>query len=147
VFWFYERSQRALGRPLGARLVDMLLAVVLGIGMSMSQTLAVIAGLAREPGAFERTPKIGSSPRARRYRAVTHGVPGMELVPAAWLAWGLIEAARAHLWSAVPFLTMFCAGFTWVGALSVAHARSARRAGREAEEACRESSIRTPSTL
>lgn len=126
VFVFYERSQRALGRSVFARLRDALSAMVLGIGICVSQTRAVFEGLRRDPGSFVRTPKRGdgSGAAARPYRALLTGVPGVELALAAWFAWGLIEAARMHLWGALPFLALFFSGFAWVGSLSL---RSALR--------------------
>jgi cellulose synthase/poly-beta-1,6-N-acetylglucosamine synthase-like glycosyltransferase len=119
VLAFYECSQRALGRPLGSRLLDTLLAVVMGIGMSSSQTLAVLSGLRAERGTFERTPKRGDAPRSWLYRSPSRGVPGMELLFAAWLAFGLGEACLLQAWVALPFLVLFFSGHLWVGVLSL----------------------------
>ena len=121
VFLFYERSQHALGRPLGRRLRDALGAVVLGIGMCVSQTRAVFEGLFQETGAFIRTPKRGDITIAssQTYRIRLRGLPGFELLFAAWFTWGVVRAAEAGLWGAIPFLLLFLAGFAWVGGLSL----------------------------
>jgi cellulose synthase/poly-beta-1,6-N-acetylglucosamine synthase-like glycosyltransferase len=128
VLLFYERSQRVVGRPLGRRLCDILAAMALGIGMSVSQTQAVLAGLSRRTGAFLRTPKHGGRSTAHPYRAALRGPPGVELLLAAWFAWGMGVAVLDHVWGALPFLLLFFSGFAWVGALSLGSWRQGQRA-------------------
>ena len=124
---FYERSQRAIGRPLGRRLADTLLAMALGIGMCVSQTRAVVSGLLRDTGTFVRTPKRGDS--GQPYRVALSGLPGIELAFAAWFGWGFASATRLGNWGSLPFLALFFGGFAWVGCLSVLEfARSTRSA-------------------
>jgi cellulose synthase/poly-beta-1,6-N-acetylglucosamine synthase-like glycosyltransferase len=118
VFVFYERSQRALDRPLASRLRDIFAAVTLGIGMCVSQTRAVLEGLLPGTGVFVRTPKRGDG-AGRRYRALWKGLPGVELVLAAWFGWGLLRACGDGLWGTLPFLMLFFVSFLWVGALSL----------------------------
>ncbi|MBK7642647.1 MAG: glycosyltransferase [Planctomycetes bacterium] len=117
---FYETSQRAIGRPLGARLVDTFAAIALGIGMSVSQTRAVIEGLLPGTGVFVRTPKKGDAQGARRYRVPLLGWPGIELVIAGWFGYGIWVALRNGFWGSLPFLALFLASFAWVGGLSLA---------------------------
>jgi hypothetical protein len=117
----YERSQRALGRPLQARLGDTAAAMALGLGMSVSQTRAVFAGLGRHTGSFVRTPKRGDAPVGQRYRARLSGIPGLELAFALWFGWGLFSATRLGNWGSLPFLFLFFFGFGWVGVLSLRH--------------------------
>ncbi len=120
VVLFYERSQRALGRRGLARLRDVPAAVSLGIGMSVSQTRAVLEGLFDRTGEFVRTPKRGDVPRAQGYRTSLRGLPGIELLVAAWLAWALFLACRRTQWASLPFLLLFFSGFAWVGGASLA---------------------------
>ncbi len=122
VLAFYEKSQRVLGRTIGQRLLDTACAVALGIGMSVSQTRAVVEGLLPGTGVFVRTPKKGSGPRRKRYTNVMRGLPGIELLFAAWIGWGIFEAASNELWSSLPFLGLFFASYAWVGTLSAADA-------------------------
>ncbi|MBL8858502.1 MAG: glycosyltransferase [Planctomycetes bacterium] len=117
---FYEASQRALGRTWFQRAWDTLCAMALGIGMSVAQTRAVVEGLVLGTGVFERTPKSGDSPRRKRYASVMKGLPGVELVFAAWIAWGMYQAVRFQMWASLPFLFLFFASFAWVGTLSAA---------------------------
>lgn len=118
---FYERSQHALRRPLWARLGDTAAAMSLGIGMSVSQTRAVLEGLGGHTGSFVRTPKRGDAPSGQRYRAQLRGIPGVELLFALWFGWGLVSATRLGNWGSLPFLSLFFFGFMWVGVLSVRH--------------------------
>lgn len=148
VLLFYETSQRALGRPWRARMGDVVLAVALGIGMSVSQTAAVLGGLARRTGVFERTPKDGEAPRSRRY-ASRMRFPGLELAFAAWFCWAVADAVRVRAWGSLPFLLLFLAGFGWVGTLSLAHAWRSRRddVGRHASAHARRENVAARETL
>ena len=119
VILFYDRSQRALGREGKARLFDVPAAIALGIGMCVSQTRAVLEGLLQDTGEFVRTPKRGDVTRAAGYRAALRGLPGLELLLAAWFAWALVAAVQERMWGSLPFLLLFFAGFTWVGGLSL----------------------------
>jgi cellulose synthase/poly-beta-1,6-N-acetylglucosamine synthase-like glycosyltransferase len=119
VIAFYARGQRALRRPLSKLVLDVPAAMALGIGMSLAQTRAVLSGLVGRTGEFVRTPKRGDAPAAARYRTFLSGWPGVELLLAAWYAWGLVAAVRAEAWGALPFLLLFFSGFAWVGTLSL----------------------------
>lgn len=82
VLAFYEGSQRAIGRPLWKRLGDTFAAVLLGIGMCVSQTRAVLEGLFARTGDFVRTPKRGDlaasgAPEDSGITGIT-GAPGPE---------------------------------------------------------------------
>lgn len=128
VFLFYETGQRALGRGLARRALDVVAAVALGIGMSPSQARAVLSGLFGATGEFVRTPKYGGLGAARGYRAAWSGVPGLELLFAGWFVWGIARAVALERWTALPFLALFFAGFAWVGSLSLSHWRRESRA-------------------
>jgi len=126
VILFYETSQRAVGRSALERLREVPAAVALGIGMSVSQTRAVLSGLAGRTGEFVRTPKRGDAARGQGYRAAMRGLPGVELVFAAWFAAALARALADGLWGALPFLALFFVGFAWVGVLSIGDRLRAR---------------------
>ena len=119
VVLFYETSQRALGRPSRERWKDTAAAMTLGIGMCVSQTRAVLEGLTRQTGSFVRTPKRGEAKRRPGYVARLEGLPGIELLFAAWFAWAAVAAATQGLWGTLPFLLLFLCGFAWVGGLSI----------------------------
>ncbi|MCE9594512.1 MAG: glycosyltransferase [Planctomycetes bacterium] len=121
IFLFYETGQRALGRGVARRALDVVAAVALGIGMCVSQTRAVFSGLFGSTGEFVRTPKYGDGVTARKYRSARRGLPGIELLFAGWFVFGIVRALQLQHWGALPFLTLFFAGFAWVGTLSVSH--------------------------
>jgi cellulose synthase/poly-beta-1,6-N-acetylglucosamine synthase-like glycosyltransferase len=116
---FYNRSQSAVGRSLGQRIVDTFAALALGIGMCVSQTRAVFEGLMPGTGVFVRTPKRGDARGAKRYVAAARGLPGIELVLAGWFVWGIAVAIERENWTSLPFLALFLVSFAWVGTLSL----------------------------
>ena len=119
VIIFYDSGQRAIGRKLRQRLRDVPAAMSLGIGMCLSQTKAVFEGLLPDPGAFVRTPKRGDATDQAGYRINLRGLPGLELLFAAWFAWALFRAVDLQHWGVLPFLCLFFVGFAWVGYLSL----------------------------
>ncbi len=131
VVLFYERAQRAVGRPIGARALDSLLAVVLGLGSSWWLALAALRGLAGATGEFVRTPKRGDG-RARGYVASVREAPGIEFAWCLWALFGLLRAVQAGAWAAAAFATLYVAGFAWVGWLSLPRAVVERAAGEPA---------------
>jgi cellulose synthase/poly-beta-1,6-N-acetylglucosamine synthase-like glycosyltransferase len=126
VILFYERAEQSAGRALLARLRDVVYALALGVGMSLGQSIAVLQGFTRHTGTFERTPKRGAVNPSQRYVSSIGALPGLELALAAWSGYGLVQAARAEQWAALPFLALFAAGFGWVGLLGAGEAWHAR---------------------
>jgi cellulose synthase/poly-beta-1,6-N-acetylglucosamine synthase-like glycosyltransferase len=116
---FYLVSQReAYGSWRDAvRYLPVLMAV--GVGISINNSRAVVAGLINRDTEFLRTPKYaladgGAAALAtRRYRA-RHGVDTwIELALGLYFA-GLVVAALADgLWGAIPFLSLFAGGFLY----------------------------------
>ncbi|MBM3978331.1 MAG: glycosyltransferase [Planctomycetes bacterium] len=123
---FYGVGQAAVGRPPAQRWLDVPAAIALGIGMSVAQTIAVLEGWFGDTGTFVRTPKRGNAATSRTYRALLRGLPGLELLPAAWIAFALWRAIDQRLWGTLPFLALFLWGFTWVGLLSIVETLRAR---------------------
>lgn len=119
VLVFYARSQKVLGRTLVQRIVDTGAAICLGIGMCVSQTRAVVEGLLPGTGVFVRTPKKGDTPGSKRYASIVKGLPGIELLLAAWFGWGIWRAIEIGSFGSIPFFALFFTSFAWVGALSL----------------------------
>ncbi len=134
VLLFYERAQRAIGRPLGARLLDSLLAVVLGLGSSWWLALAALRGLFGATGEFVRTPKRGDG-RARGYVASVREAPGVEFAWCLWAAFGLVRAVQCGAYAAAAFAALYVAGFAWVGWLSLPRPSDADAVGERAPSA------------
>jgi cellulose synthase/poly-beta-1,6-N-acetylglucosamine synthase-like glycosyltransferase len=116
---FYLVSQReAYGSWRDAvRYLPVLMA--LGIGISINNARAVVAGLVGRETEFHRTPKYaleaeGTATLAtRKYRARGGLDSWIELALGLYFA-GLVVAALADgLWGAVPFLALFAGGFLY----------------------------------
>ncbi len=129
---FFAAGQAALGRSALAALVRLPALMALGIGMSLNNTRAVLEGLCGRRGEFVRTPKAASSgPGAgaapARGRLVGWQV-GLELALAAYFAGSTVVVWELGLWSFMPFVLLFLAGYTWVGVGSLIEWRRQPRA-------------------
>ncbi len=109
--------------PARARLRDVLLAVILGIGLSVSQTGAVFEALGGRRSAFVRTPKQGGGTGSYAAEAPTSWP--VELVLASWQGLGITMELAHGRWQAIPFLLLFAAGFSWVGVGQLRERRAA----------------------
>jgi hypothetical protein len=98
------------------------LALCLGAGLAVGNTVAVWEGLTRDAGVFERTPKHGVVGRARAGSgyATRRGVlPWIELACAAWVGTSAILALVIGLPWTAAFHAMFATGLGWVGVASL----------------------------
>lgn len=143
VISFYAFSQQRIRRlvPSGpgrwrrARHIPMALAV--GIGLSFSNTAAVLEGALGRKTPFVRTPKFGVAGGARSrtdrgwrrsaYRTPEGAVVALELLVGAAMAaaagWALVAGVAAS----TPFLLLFAVGYLYVGGRSFAESRALRR--------------------
>jgi cellulose synthase/poly-beta-1,6-N-acetylglucosamine synthase-like glycosyltransferase len=92
------------------------------VGLSVSNTLAVLEGLAGRPSPFVRTPKLDlahpGAPAAGTYHAGPSWTSVGELALAAYFVLALaLVLAKGILWG-VPFLAVFLFGYLYVGLLS-----------------------------
>jgi len=125
---FYLVSQNeAYGRWRDAwRYLPVLMAV--GIGISVNNSRAVLAGLGRSKLEFRRTPKYAllSSDRSaiatRRYRAGPSVDTWIELGLGSYFGALLTFALLDGLWGAVPFLLLFAWGFLYTAGLTLRQA-------------------------
>src|SRR5262245_8190361 len=105
---FLAMGQRAVGRPWRRIPRDVAYAMLLGIGVSLNNTRAVLEGLRGPVGRWERTPKTGDEGRARPRRGV-YAIRG-KLMGTAELGLAVyFGASGAFAWQygdrrAVPFL-------------------------------------------
>ncbi|MBZ0112324.1 MAG: glycosyltransferase family 2 protein [Thermoanaerobaculia bacterium] len=121
VLLFYLMSQVAVGRPL-RRAVGYLPAVMAtGIGLSVSNTSAVLGGLYRRGGVFHRTPKRGALPSrpaeskgTLEYHLPQHLSWWFEGLLAAYFLGCCALALIWGMWLSLPFLYLFLQGFTYL---------------------------------
>jgi len=122
VLLFFAETERRAGRTGWRSAGRVFGALAFGMGMSLAQTRAVLSGLLRRGGAWERTPKHGVTGHGHGWRpaASEFGRRGGfgELTLAAYFAavalWFLWRAE----WVPLPFLILLVSGLSYVGWLS-----------------------------
>lgn len=114
VLLFYREGQRWAGRA-RPPLRELLAVLPVGVGMSMRNAVAVLEGLFEEGGHFKRTPKAGDGVAPRSMRRM----PWAELAFALFFAGTVAAFAAAGHWAALPFLTLFLSGYSYVVLKSV----------------------------
>jgi len=126
---FYGLTLRAAW-PTGwrSRLIRLPGTLALGVGLALSQSVAVLEGLIGRDRTFVRTPKSGAVGHAkgsllRRYRPELSWTVWGELLLAAWYAGAIGFALWSGHVSSVPWLLLFLAGFGWVGLASLLEGR------------------------
>ncbi|MCC7140907.1 MAG: glycosyltransferase [Candidatus Eisenbacteria bacterium] len=131
----YLCSQRSTYRDWIPRVLILPALIVIGIGIAVNNTRAVLEAVLRRESAFIRTPKYGVVPgqggggsaaplaqRRRTYGVKWHLGGAIELALGLYGIWTLWLYVEAGKWVATPLLTLNALGFTAVGLLSLAHA-------------------------
>ena len=121
---FYLCAQREIHPDWPKRMVLVLWVIAVGIGMSVNNTVAVLDALGGGDSEFIRTTKFGIHSKAdrwahKRYRAPQTTTAWLELALAAYFAFGFLVALNHGVYLALPSLALFCAGFGYVGWLSL----------------------------
>jgi len=121
---FYLCSQRELYPNWRARVALIPWAVMVGVGLSVNNTRAVLDGLLGRVSGFIRTPKFGIQSqgdawRQKSYRAPRTPSTWLELALAGYFALGCVVAFQQKLFLALPSVALICAGFVYVGGLSL----------------------------
>ena len=149
VIVFYAVSQRERGSRWGRDLLFLPFLMGVGIGLAINNSRAVVSGLLRNGGVFERTPKYRIEKRrdgwrGKRYRVAQDSTVLVEGLLAVYFCLCFVTAVRLHMWPSLPFLYLFLQGYSYMFLLSVLPARRARRAdspdlpGRDTETAATE---------
>jgi len=102
-----------------------------GIGLTITNTKAVMEALFGVKSAFARTPKYkvlkkGEKSQARVYRKRLGIVPWIELGLGAYFAWTVWYAVSTENFFTVPFLLLFVFGYWYTGLLSLLQGRFER---------------------
>lgn len=130
----YAVSQRALHRGETGRqgwlrrLAALPLLVLMGTGLALNNTVAVVRGLRRQPADFRRTPKFQLEQRNGQWRDKPYALPltAMVLGELALMLYALATVAvalqRGHTY-AVPFLLLYVFGFGMMVVVGVAQGR------------------------
>jgi len=106
--------------------------MVIGVGVALSTSIAVLEGLVGRSREFVRTPKFGIAGAAGTWRGKSYG-EGAPWGGAAEVALGLYCAAATglfwmdHHYMMVPFLALYALGFLTVGAYTIAQSVAVHR--------------------
>lgn len=125
---FYIYSQKTIYRDWKKRLWALPFLMGGGIGISVSNSKAVLGGLfGHKKGTFDRTPKYALGKghegwKGTKYRVPFKAVTLFELGLAAYTFFGFLFALKHHELAALPFLMLYWLGYVYIGTLSLAHA-------------------------
>jgi cellulose synthase/poly-beta-1,6-N-acetylglucosamine synthase-like glycosyltransferase len=128
----YALSQRALYPDWLARFRYFAVLLLLGTGIALNNTLAVLEAFTRRENTFRRTPKFRVENakdvwQAKRYTLSFSWETFAELALAAYALFGASIAWQRHLIWTLPFLLLYAASFAFVGGLSLLHSLPAHR--------------------
>jgi cellulose synthase/poly-beta-1,6-N-acetylglucosamine synthase-like glycosyltransferase len=126
---FYLVSQRELFPKTWPRaLLYLPFLMALGIGLTITNTKAVIEALIGKESAFARTPKYNVESRkdkigATKYRKRLGWVPWVELLIGCYFALTVLYAVENENFFTVPFLLLFVLGYWCTGLMSLLQGR------------------------
>jgi cellulose synthase/poly-beta-1,6-N-acetylglucosamine synthase-like glycosyltransferase len=122
---FYVVSQRELyPRSWWREILYLPALLALTIGLAVNNAWAVIQGMFGKTGEFTRTPKYGIQTKTQSWKKSKYSVaknilPFVEIGFAVYFIYFLIHEITALNWLAIPFLTLFAGGFTYVALCSL----------------------------
>jgi len=128
---FYLVSQRELfPRSWPRALLYLPILMALGIGLTITNTKAVIEALIGKQSAFARTPKYSVISKqdkvgAKKYRKRLGWVPWLELLIGTYFALTVYYAVENENYITVPFLLLFVVGYWYTGLMSLLQGRFA----------------------
>src|SRR3954465_1698617 len=126
---FYLVSQRELfPRTWPRALLYLPFLMALGIGLTITNTKAVIEALIGKQSAFARTPKYRVESKkdkmqATKYRKRLGWVPWIELLIGSYFALTVYYALQNENYLTVPFLMLFVVGYWYTGLMSLLQGR------------------------
>lgn len=139
---FYLVSQKELfPKSWGKTLLYLPFLMALGVGLTITNTKAVMEALFGVQSAFARTPKYrvnkkGEKSQAKKYRKRLGIIPWIELAIGSYFALTVWYAITTENYFTVPFLVLFVFGYWYTGLLSLLQGRFERfgTAGQEFHE-------------
>jgi cellulose synthase/poly-beta-1,6-N-acetylglucosamine synthase-like glycosyltransferase len=128
---FYLVSQKELFPKSWLRsLLYLPLLMALGIGLTITNTIAVVEALTGKQTAFARTPKYRVESKkdrvgAKKYRKRLGWVPWVELLIGTYFALAVFYAIDNENYFTIPFLLLFVIGYWCTGLMSLLQGRFA----------------------
>ncbi|HWG21139.1 MAG TPA: cellulose synthase family protein [Terracidiphilus sp.] len=132
---FYVASQRVLfPKSWMKTFLYLPFLMALGIGLTVTNTKAVVEALLGIKSAFARTPKYrvakkGEKSQAAKYRKRLVLAPWIELIIGAYFAGAIVYCFRNHNYFTAPFLILFVIGYWYTGLMSLLQGRFERWRG------------------
>jgi len=126
VSMFYLVSQRELYPDWRTRLRYLPVLMSVGIGLSVSNSKAVMEALLGIQSTFKRTPKYRIESKkdrwvTKKYLRGTGVLPVFELILGMYFAFVVLYAFMNANYPTIPFLMLFVIGFTYMGLMSILH--------------------------
>jgi len=126
VSMFYLVSQRELYPDWRTRLRYLPVLMSVGIGLSVSNSKAVLEALLGIKSSFKRTPKYRIESKkdrwaTKKYLRGTGLMPILELILGVYFGFVVLYAIMNQNYPTVPFLMLFVVGFTYMGLMSLLH--------------------------
>jgi len=126
VSMFYLISQKELYPDWRVRLKYLPFLMSVGIGLSVSNSKAVMEALLGIKSSFKRTPKYRIESRkdrwvTKKYLRRTGVMPLFELTLGAYFGLVVFYAFVNQNYPTIPFLMLFVVGFTYMGLMSILH--------------------------
>src|SRR6266699_4262107 len=123
---FYLISQKELYPDWRLRLKYLPFLMSLGIGLSVSNSKAVMEALLGIKSSFKRTPKYRIESKkdrwvTKKYLLRTGVLPILEVCVGAYFGLVVLEAFTTQNYPTIPFLMLFVIGFTYMGLMSIIH--------------------------
>lgn len=116
----YVVSQRAAYRNWTSRIVCLPFLVIIGVGIAISNSRAVLEALVGHESGFVRTPKKGDREK-KRYKIKLPWSAICEVSLGLYCAWSLGYYLAAGKYLVGPFLAAYASGFLFIGMLTFAH--------------------------
>ena len=129
ILFYLAYAQRETRRDWKRQLCYLPFVMSLGMGLSVTNTRAVLEALTGHRSPFHRTPKFrierrGDRWRGKRYRVPLNGWALIEIGLGLYFAWAMITLAHAGVYAPLPFFVLYLFGFLYVGVLSLVHAHA-----------------------
>ncbi len=133
VVLFYGTGVWYLDERRTKRLLHLPLVMAIGIGLAFSNARAVLEAIVGFKTEFVRTPKYqveeasDETWKRKKYKRKRGWLPLIELSFAVYFLLAIVYAVRFSLWGTIPFLSLFCFGYGYMGLMSILQAGGARR--------------------
>jgi hypothetical protein len=115
------------------RLLHLPLVMSIGIGLAFSNARAVLEAMVGYKTEFVRTPKYSvevatdETWKKKKYKRKRGWLPLLELSFAVYFLLAILYAVRFRLWGTIPFLSLFCFGYGYMGVMSIMQSFGGRR--------------------